>query len=92
MGNPQSAPLDGGNQVLAPPRGFATTFWSLKLALIMGFMLMRGCSSKGLVDGGRLEWALMMGCAALDAVEREDVQPGYKLPFDYSGLVLKGFK
>ena len=75
MGNPQSAPLDGGNQVLAPPRGFATTFRSLKLVLMMGFMLMRGCPSKGLADGGRLERALMTGRAALDAIEREDVQP-----------------
>ena len=75
MGNPQSAPLDGGNQVLAPPRGFAATFRSLKLVLMTGFMLMRGCPSKGLADGGRLERALMMGCAALDAVEHEDVQP-----------------
>ena len=75
MGNPQSAPLDGGNQVLAPPRGFATTFWSLKLVLMMGFMLIRGYPSKGLADGGRFEWALMIGRAALDAVEQEDVQP-----------------
>ena len=75
MGNPQSAPLDGGNQVLAPPRGFATTFWSLKLVLMMGFMLMRGCPSKGLADGGRLERALMTGCATLDSVEHEDVKP-----------------
>ena len=75
MGNPQSAPLDGGNQVLAPPRGFATTFRSLKLVLMTGFMLMRGCPSKGLEDGGRLERALMTGCAALDAVEHEDGQP-----------------
>ena len=29
----------------------------------------------------------MTGCATLDAVEREDVLPGYRLPFDYSGLV-----
>ena len=75
MGNPQSAPLDGGNQVLAPPRCFATTFRSLKLVLMTGFVLIRGCPSKGLEDGGRFEQALMPGCAALDAVEHEDVQP-----------------
>ena len=60
--------------------------------LMMGFTLMRGCPSKGLADGGRFEQVLMMGRAALDAMEREHVQPSYRLPFDYSGLVLKGFK
>ena len=75
MGNPQSAPLDGGNRVLAPPRGFATTFRGLKLALMTGLLLMRGCPSKGLADGGRFEQALMTGRVALDAVEQEDVQP-----------------
>ena len=34
----------------------------------------------------------MVGRAALDAVERKDIQPGYRLPFEYSGLVLKAFK
>ena len=73
MGNPQSAPLNGGNWVLAPPRGFATTFRSLKLVLMTGFVLMRGCPSKGLADGGRLERALMTGHIAEDVVQREDV-------------------
>ena len=92
MGNPLSAPLDGRNQVLALLRGFAATFRSLKLVLIMGFVLMRGCPSKGLVDGGMLDQALMTGRTTLDTMEREDVQPGYRLPFDYSRLVLKGLK
>ena len=65
LGEPsKSAPLDGGNRVLAPPRGFATTFQSLKLVLMTGLLLMRGCPSKGLADGGRLERALMTGRAA----------------------------
>ena len=63
-GRPQNfAPLDGRIRVSAPPRGFATVYLSLMLALVMGLVLIRGCPSKGLADGGRLEWALMMGHA-----------------------------
>ena len=55
-GRPQNfAPLDGGIWVPAPPRGFATVFLSLMLALMTGPVLIRGGPSKGLADGGRLE-------------------------------------
>ena len=46
-----------------PPRGFVVAFQSLKLALMMGLVLLRRCPSKGLVDSGRLEQALMTGRA-----------------------------
>ena len=63
-GRPQNfAPLDGGIRVSAPPRGFATIFLILMLALMTGLVLIRGCPNKGLADGGRLERALMAGCA-----------------------------
>ena len=63
-GRPQNfAPLDGGIRVSAPPRGFATIFLSLMLALMTGLVLIRGCPNKGLADGGRLERALMTGHA-----------------------------
>ena len=35
------------------------------------------------MDGGRLEQALMTVHATLDAVDREDVQPSWRLLFDY---------
>ena len=63
-GCPQNfAPLNGGTRVSAPPRGFATIFLSLMLALMTGLVLIRGCPNKGLADSGRLERALMMGRA-----------------------------
>ena len=55
-GRPQNfAPLDSGIWVPAPPRGFATVFLSLMLALMTGLVLIRGGPSKGLADSGKLE-------------------------------------
>ena len=93
LGEPSKRPTRQREPGPCPTKGLCYNLpVPLKLVLMTGFVLMRGCPSKGLADGGRLERALMTGCAALDAVEHEAVQLGYRLPFDYSGLVLNGFK
>ena len=72
-----------GTKSLPHQGGFATTFWSLKLVLMAGLLLIRGCPNKGLADGGRLERALMMGRTAFGCNGAGECPAWLKTTFDY---------